>query len=291
VANPPENRSNLPVLPAASSTVRRLAWATDIHLNFLSARGVDVFCEALAREEPDAVVITGDIAEAPTLSSLLEAVAARLKTPIYFVLGNHDFYRGSIPRVREEVAELSRRSPWLAWLPAAGVVSLGSDTALVGVDGWADGRFGDYVRSPVMLNDYVLIAELAGLSRAARLDRLHQLGDAEAARLRGLLAEALASHRRVIVATHVPPFKEACWHEGRVSNDDWLPHFSSRAVGEALREAALDHPDRILRVLCGHTHGEGSARILPNLKVITGGAEYGEPRVQGVMELAGECPG
>ncbi len=136
-----------------------------------------------------------------------------------------------------------------------------------------------------MLNDYVLIAELRGLSRAARLDRLHRLGDAEASRLAELLAEALPRHRRVIVATHVPPFKEACWHEGHISNDDWLPHFTSRAVGEVLRRAAADHPDRTLRVLCGHTHGAGTAQILPNLRVVTGGAEYGEPRVSGVIEL------
>ncbi len=267
--------------------VRRLAWATDVHLNFLAAQGMDAFVEALQREEPDAVVITGDIAEAPTLDPLLSLLAAELKTPIYFVLGNHDYYRGSIPRVRAVVTELSRRSPWLAWLPAAGVVSLQPDVALIGVDGWADGRLGDYARSPVELNDYVLIAELAGLDRAARLTRLNQLGDAEAARLEELLTEALKDHRRVIVATHVPPFKEACWHEGRVSNDDWLPHFTCRAVGEVLRRAALAHPEQRIRVLCGHTHGAGTADILPNLKVITGGAEYGEPRVQGTMELGG----
>jgi predicted phosphohydrolase len=271
------------------SSVHRLAWATDVHLNFLASHGLDVFCEALAREEPDAVLITGDIAEAPSLDPLLTRVAAALRTPIYFVLGNHDYYRSSIARVREAVIELCRRSPYLVWLPAAGVVPLGADVALVGVDGWADGRLGDYVRSPVMLNDYVLIAELAGLTRADRLTRLHALGDGEAARLAGPLAEALARYPRVIVGTHVPPFKEACWHEGKISNDDWLPHFSSRAVGEVLRRAALDRPDRRIRVLCGHTHGGGTAEILPNLKVITGAAEYGEPRVQGVIELGGAC--
>ena len=272
------------MLTALRSPVRRLAWATDVHLNFLSASGMDAFCAALQREEPDAILITGDIAEAPTVEPLLSIVAAELKTPIYFVLGNHDFYRGSIGRVREAVVELCRRSAWLSWLPAAGVVPLGRDTALIGVDGWSDGRLGDYVRSPVMLNDYVLIAELAGLTRAARLERLNALGDAEAARLSELLGEALGSYRRVIVATHVPPFKEACWHEGRISNDDWLPHFSCRATGEVLRRAALERPDRKIRVLCGHTHGSGTADVLPNLKVITGGAEYGEPRVQGVIE-------
>jgi predicted MPP superfamily phosphohydrolase len=277
------------VLEAPRSRVRRLTWATDVHLNFLAGQGMDAFAEALRREEPDAIVITGDIAEAPTVDPLLSLLAADLKIPIYFVLGNHDFYRGSIPRVRAVVTALSRRSPWLAWLPVAGVVSLQPDVALIGVDGWSDGRLGDYVRSKVELNDYVLIAELAGLDRATRLTRLNQLGDAEAAALEPLLAEALKQHRHVIVATHVPPFKEACWHEGRVSNDDWLPHFTCRAVGEVLRRAALAHPEKQIRVLCGHTHGAGSADILPNLKVVTGGAEYGEPRVQGTMELGGSA--
>jgi predicted phosphohydrolase len=256
-----------------------------VHLNFLSARGLEHFCEGLARQEADAVVITGDIAEAPTVEPLLSIVAAELKTPIYFVLGNHDYYRGSVTRVRDTVGALVKRSRWLTYLPDAGVVELSREAALVGVDGWADGRLGDYVRSPVMLNDYLLIAELAGLSKEGRLDRLHRLGDAEAERLRGPLAEALGRYPRVLVATHVPPFREACWHEGRISNDDWLPHFTCRAVGEALRAAALAHPDRKIRVLCGHTHGQGQAEILPNLKVMTGGAEYGEPRVQGVLEL------
>jgi predicted phosphohydrolase len=273
------------VLTAPAKPVKRLAWATDVHLNFLSAKGLDAFREALAQQEADIVVITGDIAEAPTLEPLLSVLAAELKIPIYFVLGNHDYYRSNIRDVRAAVRALSERSPWLGWLPALGAVELRSDVALVGVDGWSDGRCGDFMRSPVMLNDYLLIADLAGMGKGERLEELHRLGDAEAEALRGPLAEALAKYKRVIVATHVPPFKEACWHEGKISNDDWLPHFTCRAVGEVLREAALAHPENKIRVLCGHTHGAGSAEILPNLKVVTGAAEYGEPRVQGVIEI------
>jgi predicted phosphohydrolase len=259
---------------------------TDIHLNFLAASANEAFCQALADQMADAVVVTGDIAEAPSLESLLVVLAAELKTPIYFVLGNHDYYRSSVREVRAAMKGISERSPWLTYLPDAGVVELSRDVALVGVDGWSDGRFGDYLGSPVMLNDYLLIGELAGLGKAARLEKLKRLGDAEAEALRGPLHEALGRYRRVLVATHVPPFKEACWHEGRISNDDWLPHFSCRAVGEVLRAAAHAHPTKKIRVLCGHTHGAGSAEILPNLKVMTGAAEYGEPRVQGVLELA-----
>jgi Icc protein len=45
------------------------------------------------------------------------------------------------------------------------------------------------------------------------------------------------------------------------------------------------HPDRKLTVLCGHTHGEGEWQMLDNLRVLTGGAEYGHPAVQRIFEL------
>ena len=45
------------------------------------------------------------------------------------------------------------------------------------------------------------------------------------------------------------------------------------------------NPDRRMTVLCGHTHGEGEASVPPNLTVLRGGAEYGEPKVQRVLEV------
>lgn len=264
-------------------TALRLAWATDVHLNFLFREQLSAFCSALAATACDAVLFTGDIAEAATLRPLLETVAEAIARPLYFVLGNHDFYRGSIPEVRAVAAELSAASPWLRWLPSIPPVELGPGTALVGHDGWADARLGDYGRSPVMLNDYVLIKELAFLDKERRRAALHRLGDEAAAYLRRVLPEVLSRYPRVIVATHVPPFKEACWHEGQISNDDWLPHFTCKAAGEAILEAAERYPERRIEVLCGHTHGAGTAEILPNLIVRTGGAEYGEPVVQDVI--------
>jgi hypothetical protein len=101
-----------------------------------------------------------------------------------------------------------------------------------------------------------------------------------------VLPDALARFREVLVLTHVPPFREACWHEGRISDDAWLPHFACQAAGEVLAGALAARPDCRMTVLCGHTHSPGEAQVLPNLRVLTGGARYGEPRVQQVVELA-----
>jgi len=131
-----------------------------------------------------------------------------------------------------------------------------------------------------------VIDDFKGLDKQGRLELLHRLGDEAARHFRRVLPEALARHRRVVALTHVPPFREACWHEGRLSNGNWLPHFTCKAAGDAMVEVMRAHPDRELLVLCGHTHGAGEAEVLPNLRVRTGGARYGAPVVQRVFEWA-----
>ncbi len=258
----------------------KLAWLTDIHLEFLTPSGLADFCIALARSEAEAFLISGDISQAQSLKKHLRILERTLERPIYFVLGNHDYYHGSIDGVRDQVARMSAESPLLHWLPATGMVPLGDETTLVGHDGWADGRYGDYVNSRVLLNDYRFIEDFQGLNAPRRLHKLQALGDQAATFLRAVLPGALDRSRRVVVLTHVPPFAEAAWHEGNRSGDDWLPHFSSQAVGDVLREMMEARPDREMLVLCGHTHSAGEVPVLPNLTVLTGGAKYGEPAIQ-----------
>jgi 3',5'-cyclic AMP phosphodiesterase CpdA len=239
----------------------------------------------LAETGADAFVISGDIGEADDVIEYLEAIAEKVRRPVYFVLGNHDFYNGSIAGVREKVRAICAATPNLHYLPDAGVVPLTDDACIVGHDGWGDGRLGDYHASEVMLNDFGLIEEFGGFDEdpSERLAKLHALGDEAAAHFRAVLPDALSRFRHVIAVTHVPPFREACWHAGKVSGDDWLPFFSCKAVGDSLVEAMTAGPDRKMTVLCGHTHGSGEAQILPNLCVQTGGAKYGQPAIQRVI--------
>ena len=90
---------------------------------------------------------------------------------------------------------------------------------------------------------------------------------------------------QVIVLTNIPPYKESCWHQGEISDDDWLPHFSCKAVGDVLRECMLVAIDKQMVVLCGHTHSSGECQIMPNLQVKTGDAKYGSPKIQEIIPL------
>jgi len=263
----------------------RLAWITDLHLDFVQDADLSRFLGELEACAADAYLVGGDIAQAATVARHLRVIASRLRRPVYFVLGNHDFYGGSIARVRVAVTALMERSPYLHWLPARGVVPLTRATALVGHDGWGDARLGTPATSPIRLNDFALIDELKGLDRATLHARLRALGDEAGAHLRTVLPEALASFARVLVLTHVPPFREACWHGGAIASDDWLVYFACAAAGEALREALRGAPDRTCTVLCGHTHSGGRAAILPNLLAWTASAQYGTPRIEQVLEV------
>lgn len=91
--------------------MKSLAWLTDIHLNFLRPPAMGVFLNMLAGTEADAFAISGDIAEAPGVDGHLRDIVARVDRPVYFVLGNHDFYRGSIAGVRAKIRALCAVTP------------------------------------------------------------------------------------------------------------------------------------------------------------------------------------
>jgi hypothetical protein len=70
-----------------------------------------------------------------------------------------------------------------------------------------------------------------------------------------------------------------------MGNDDWLPYFACKAVGEVLLEITQDRPDCHVTVLCGHTHHAGIIKMSPNLYVKTGSAEYGQPHVEEILTI------
>ena len=111
------------------------------------------FYRELIETDSDGVVISGDIAEATSVEPILKEMASTIQKPIYFVLGNHDYYRGSINDLRNKMTSITKDEPFLCWLPASGPQKLNNDVVLLGYDCFADGRYGDYTNSRVVLID------------------------------------------------------------------------------------------------------------------------------------------
>ncbi len=269
----------------------RLIWLTDMHFDFVNGSIIDDFLSEVQFLRPDAILFTGDIAHARDLEESLTTIQQRVVRPFFFVLGNHDFYLDSIRAVRDRMSRLCQRDSEMVYLTQSDPIELTRHIGLIGHDGWADGRFGDYRRSVVRMHDFSMIDELKGKDKEQRWSVLKSLGDEAAEHVRQVLAKAMQRFKIVYLLTHVPPFREACWHEGRISDDDWAPHFTCKAVGDVVLEVMRHHADKRLIVLCGHTHGSGVAQPAENIRVLTGGATYGYPAIAGVFNLDVDHPG
>lgn len=275
----------------------RLAFTTDVHLDFVHQKGIEAFCRAIVRSKPDALVITGDISEAPSIVDHLGFLDLHLESqcPIFFVLGNHDYYHGSINEVRNKMTNLftypegckKNLVPRLGWLGSSGVIPLTEKVALVGHDGWYDGGYADWYASKVNLHDYGLIKDLGVWcpDQHLRFAKINELAAESTVYVYEQLLEAFKTFEHIYVATHVPPFRENSVYMDMISDDDWMPHFSSKKMGDMLLKVAESYPDKQITVLCGHSHGEADNKILPNLRCITGKAKYRNPKINHIFEF------
>ena len=265
----------------------KIVWLTDIHLNFLEAAARVQFYKRVAETDANKILITGDIAEAKDICEILDEFSQHVNTPIYFVLGNHDYYFGSVANVREEVRALCEQNSKLIWLGKPEIVALSDDTVLLGHDGWADARYGDFDHSSVSLNDSRLIAELYQaflLNKSALKSEMQKLADADAEILQQTLARVIISNtKKVVIATHVPPVPECSWHKDHPSDENWLPYFASKAIGDVIIDFAQKNKDIHFLVLCGHTHTAASVKFLDNLEIKAGCAQYYKPEIQEVI--------
>ena len=84
------------------------AWGTDVHLDHLNddRRKIVEFAESLVAQGPTGILLTGDISVANQLVLHLSAIESVVKRPVYFVLGNHDYYGSSTEQVRRAMREL-----------------------------------------------------------------------------------------------------------------------------------------------------------------------------------------
>ena len=272
--------------------MNKICWITDPHLNFVHSYDLQEFYTKIKDHKPSALFVTGDIAEADYVFIFLEQLAIMSGAPVYFVLGNHDYYGSSIAAVRKAARKYTESDANIYWMPIKGVVEISKKSAVIGVDGWGDGRLGTPTTSQIYLNDWACIKELMHSKPHSinthlykRIPALNKLGDEEAETLKPLLTEALAGYDKVFVLTHVPPWKEATWHCGFHSEPDWLPWFSCAAVGDVILEASHEHPDKEIVVLCGHTHGYGVSKISSNITAHTGAAQYRFPEIARVLEI------
>ena len=153
---------------------KELVWLSDVHADDLRSDFLaDV--EVLGRERPEGILITGDISNAERLDEHLTALSA-LRCPIFFVLGNHDYWNGSFAGVTAIARSVCLKKTNLVFLDQSGLVQLGGGTVLIGGQGWGDGQAGLGEQSPVTSRDRQLIQEFADKPRDKYFKMLRVMG-------------------------------------------------------------------------------------------------------------------
>ncbi|MDB6081301.1 MAG: hypothetical protein JWO53_573 [Chlamydiia bacterium] len=246
----------------------KFLWLADLHLDAIDPDIRDNFFEKIALEkEASAILVGGDTADGAASLGYLQKLQKISQKPLYFILGNHDFYGESMAIQKKRASDLAHKEKDFYYLTQRDPIELSPTTALIGHDGWADGQDGALSLSTVCLRDHFEIEELKARSPDELAIVLQELGEEAALEVERKLRKAFQKYQKVIFLTHAPPFREACLYENKVASDLWAPHFVAKAVGDTLKRLLQEFPGKECVVLAGHTHHEANVQILKNLEI------------------------
>lgn len=264
----------------------KMIWCSDLHYNFIKLDEIKKFHDSINDEiqqqksendEVACMVITGDISEGDKILDHLLLIERDISVPVYFVCGNHDFWNASMSQLTIELSSFSSRSK-CKFLNSSSFVKLSETCAIVGQNGWYDTMNGDLNQTSFYMNDWNKIHEFRGKSIHEIIRLSKSLAQVAADSIKRDVQLAVSQgFKEIVIATHVPPFVECCFHKGKKTDAGTLPWYSSGLMGNALADVASENRDVDFKVFCGHTHSPSSVQIFENMNVSVSRAEYGHP--------------
>jgi predicted phosphodiesterase len=280
--------------------MKTILFTADLHLNILARSprtgrtAFDVFAEVIEFENPDAVVVAGDIGtpaqSARHLVALRNVVGERL---LAVSLGNHDFWLDSTGHAQFSNFSQVVTRYWREPARDVGAVLLDLENAVLGdfaiVGGY--GHFDLGLSEPNLhvrgrrINDEIYFS--GGMNGLFWSDfrympncgtRVREEAIEQASGLASRMDAAITSGKRLLVAVHTCPWRELNGHPLRGNETDILSAYSGNSlVGNEIqkREASIDF------LICGHTHRPVREQDLHGIRCLNVGADYG--RFRGVI--------
>lgn len=248
----------------------RVSVSSDLHFDLTGPEPLRRLVAGMDREDPDLVVLCGDLGNPSRHFSECLRVFLKLDRPVAVLPGNHDLWSSpgetSILLFEEILPQITEEYGF-HWLENSPLV-LPNGTALCGSIGWYDSRArngeGDFI---------------GGVRHDWEYD------DEEfAARCRNRLCEQMAELeknekvQRILGITHVPCFETQL--EERPEDAGYTadtPYYAHLTLGEALRAYK-----KLRWVVSGHTHLGLNGLIerpgMPPIATAVVGSDYGKPR-------------
>ena len=255
--------------------MKKIIWLTDTHVTFSFLWKKYALVRHIKNLEADAVFLTGDISNGLFIDYVLYYLATHIDIPIYFVLGNHDYYFKSFNDVHNDIRSLSKRYDNLFWLTENHPLKLKNDTCVIGTEGWYDSQLGDseYMKFTI---DWWLIEDFRKLKNMSeRIESFRSIAKNSASNIENKLIQAFnEGYKEVYLLTHVPPFKEATRDEGTIMENFWLPYNTNSAMGRTIKNVMSNFPDKKLNILAGHTHTRVVVNLDHNIECRVNNANY-----------------
>jgi len=250
----------------------KILHVTDPHFDYAPKFEYESFLSKVMARDFDLMVISGDICDGADADKWINKLVTATKRPVFFVLGNHDYYNTSSDYAQVKAHNIAKGAHFLTKMWP---LKLNPSTCIVGDDGFYDGLAGEGAKTKVQLIDFRKTFDFAGRNK---FGVMLELARASVDRLEPKLYEAVdLDCKTILVVTHVPPFIETSRHRGKISGDEFLPFFCSTVMGDMLKKFADSHKENDIFVLCGHTHCACVANITENLVVFAGEAKIGGP--------------
>jgi predicted MPP superfamily phosphohydrolase len=270
----------------------QIGWTTDIHLDMAGDVLGKIQKLSMDLRRCDALIITGDISVSDVVVPHLSMLETVIEKPIYFVLGNHDYYGSNIGTVRRNVTNLCNSSSYLRYMSSVPFIKLGEGKYLIGHDGWYDAQNGNPNGDSLLMNDWIRIADFNSALRASLMGRTlnkntiigisRQLAQQSVNHVANSIKSVIKNSDHIIVMTHVPPFKEsfnASEKYSSIPSSEVLPWYTSKVMGDMLMNAARTYPHVKFTILSGHVHSHYDDDLLNNLNVKVGKSIYGNPQL------------
>ena len=264
-------------------------WAVLIVLQAMDAAGKDgVIKHVMSGINPQGCEVHAF--KAPSTEELQHLLSGQPRGLLYMRdelagwFGNHDRYGTTFANTERVVKRVTALFSHMIRLNGSQIIPLSNLVALIGVDGWADGLGGEGRETRARINDFYQILDFATDPEPQVFRAMKERAGKYSRALRPSLIRALKQYQTTIIATHVPPYEGAAWHEGWPSSPAYQPFFSSPTMGKMIKAAVAEYPGKSVLVLCGHTHSSGiycDGKVL----VLTAGARYGFPEISKTIHL------
>jgi len=261
--------------------IEKFLWYSDTHFNRSLFLSKTRFVNHIKKEGPKGIFLTGDISCGLFIKSDLEYFAKNIVCPIYFVLGNHDYYYSSFNEIHDQMSWLTKKYKNLIWLTKSEPIELNEEVCLLGTEGWYDSSLGNY-QYIKYTTDWFLIKEPRRLpSFQDRIDFFRTKANDSVDFIVKHLDKLFDKYKTIYFLTHFPPWKEATRDQGTFLEPFWLPYNVNNRLGKKIEELMSGHKKRNIIVLAGHTHSSSHIRISKNIQCIVSDAKYfGQPKTE-----------